>query len=137
MSRYKDCIVFLLAKAYQKAHAATARTFKPMGLTPSQQLLLEAVFEEEGMTAGEISARLRLDSATLSGVLDRMADSGWITKTPDEKDRRFLRVYPTPKAREVEEALNQRIDQLNDELLAEFSLEEKLLFKRLLKGMAE
>jgi hypothetical protein len=80
MLKYEDCIVFNLAKAYQSAHSRMAALFKPHGLTPIQALVLQAISEQEGQSASEISKRLLLDNATLSGVLDRLADGGWVER---------------------------------------------------------
>ena len=71
MTQYEDCIIFLLAKAYQKAHGNFKEHLLPYGMTPVQHLILETLWEEEGLTASEIGKRLVLDNATLSGVLDR------------------------------------------------------------------
>ena len=69
---YQDCVVYLLAKAYQRAHAVAKRRLSAYGLTPIQQLVLAAVHEEEGISASDLGKKLTLDPATLSGVLDRM-----------------------------------------------------------------
>ncbi len=65
-----------------------------------QGLVLHALYEEEGLSAGELGKRLALDSATLSGVLDRMAESGWIIKNAVKEDRRVLNIQLTDKSRQ-------------------------------------
>ncbi len=84
---YNDCIIFLLAKAYQKAHGHFRNRMFTYGLTPIQYLILEALWEEEGLSAKTIGEKLVLDGATLSGVLDRMEESGWIIKKTDLEHR--------------------------------------------------
>lgn len=135
MESYEDCIVFLLAKAYQKAHGNLKKRLHPHGLTPIQNLILEVLRQEDGLTAGDIGKRLVLDNATLSGVLDRLADRGWIEKRTDLKDKRLLRVYLTSKAKASKGQLRQERDQANEEILQSLSIEEKVLFKRLLKDV--
>ena len=76
MTQYEDCIIFLLAKAYQKAHGNFKRHLLPYGITSVQHLILEALWVEEGLTASEIGKRLVLDNATRSGILDRMSEKG-------------------------------------------------------------
>ena len=75
-----DCTIFLLAKAYQKAHGKFKARLRPFDLTNLQHLVLEGLWYEEGVTAAELGKLLVLDKATLSGVLDRMVESGWIRK---------------------------------------------------------
>lgn len=135
MDSLEDCTIFLLAKAYQRAHYIIKERLRPLGLTPLQQLILAVLQQEDGLSAGEIGQRLVLDSATLSGTMERMTDKGWITKDVDPNDRRALRVFLTPKARELEASLAQTRQEANQELLSGLSLEEKLLFKRLLRDL--
>jgi len=135
MPEYKDCVVFLLAKAYQKAHATLKKRVSEYGLTPIQVLVLEAIRLEEGVSAGEVGRRVLLDSATLSGVLDRLAERQWIVKETDSQDKRSLRIYLGEKAKESIHDIGRAREQANKDLLKGFSMEEKVLFKRLLRDM--
>jgi DNA-binding MarR family transcriptional regulator len=125
-----DCMVFLLAKAYQKAHAAFNSKLIPYSLTNLQHLVLEGLWYRQGMTAAELSKFLILDKATLSGVLERMARAGWIVKKPSRKDKRRLSIFTSPKADTLKQTLIKERKKANDEILKPFSLEERLLFKR-------
>ena len=76
-----------------------------------------------------------LDSATLSGVLERMAEKGWIVKETDNVDKRFIRIYLADKAKDMRPLLIEQREQANKEILGALSLEEKVLFKRLLRDV--
>jgi len=130
-----ECMVFLLGKAYQKAHSDFNRRLRPYGLTNMQHLVLEGLWYQPGMTATEISKLLILDKATLSGVLDRMAETGWIVKSPDPEDRRVQRIYPSEEADRLKPELIEKRKEANQEILEMFSPEERVLFKRLLRDM--
>jgi DNA-binding MarR family transcriptional regulator len=131
-----DCAIFLLAKAYQMAHGRFQEMLRPYALTNLQHLVLEGLWYTEGQTAAELGKLLVLDKATLSGVLDRMREAGWLTKRPDPQDRRVVRLFTTPKAEERKEELITLRRKANAQLLAGFSLEEQVLLKRLLKDLA-
>jgi DNA-binding MarR family transcriptional regulator len=135
MAVYEDCIIFLLAKAYQRAHGDLKRRLAPFGLTPVQHLILEALWEEDGISAGELGKRLSLDSATLSGVLDRLSESGWITKEPDPDDKRIHRIFLTGKGRSMHDVLLMKRKDSNEEILRGMTLEERVLLKRLLRDL--
>jgi len=135
MTQYEDCIIFLLAKAYQKAHGNFKRHLLPYGITPVQHLILEALWVEEGLTASEIGKRLVLDNATLSGILDRMSEKGWVLKATDNADKRFIRIYLTDKAKKLKPSILAEREKSNDEILGNLNLEEKVLLKRLLKDI--
>lgn len=135
MAKYTDCIIFLLAKAHQEAQSIFKRKLKPYGLTTVQHLILEALFRQDGRTAGDLVKNLTLDHATLSGVLDRMAEAGWITKEQDDSDKRYLRVHLTGKAEGVREQLVIERINANEEILENLNTEEKVLFKRFLRDL--
>ena len=135
MKTYDNCIIFLLAKAYQKAHGDFKRNLHAYGLTPIQHLILEVLWGEDGLSASDIGKKLVLDGATLSGVLDRLSAGGWIVKKPDKDDKRVMRNYLTPRSKELKPRLSEARDQTNEDLLKNFSVEEKLLLKRFLRDM--
>jgi DNA-binding MarR family transcriptional regulator len=135
MISFRDNIVFLIAKAHQQAQGFLKGQLKTFGLTPVQCLLLESLWEEEGISVGEIGRRLVLDTATLAGVLDRMVNAGWVRREVDSEDARVARVFLTEKAREATTELATTIGSTNNELLNKFSLEEKVLFKRFLRDI--
>lgn len=130
-----DCTIFLLAKAYQKAHGRFKALLKPYDLTNLQHLVLEGLWCRQETTAAELGKLLVLDKATLSGVLDRMLDSGWIMKSRDPDDGRVFRISTTPKAEALKNELIDLRIKANEELLAGFTHDEKVLFKRLLKDL--
>jgi len=130
-----DCTVFLLAKAFQKAHGLVKKRLKPFGLTNIQHLVLEGLWYQAGVTASELGKVLRLDKATLSGVLERMDEAGWIIKEQDANDKRVIRLHPSKQADELKTSLIEARQKANEELLVGFNLEEKVLLKRLLRDL--
>ena len=129
MLHYEDCIVFLLAKAYQKAHASLKKNLADYGLTPIQCLVVEALRDNAGISAGELGKKLVLDSATLSGVLDRLMERGWIIKETDEADRRSLRIYLAEEAKALNVPISEKRQAANDQIMSSLSVEEKILLK--------
>jgi DNA-binding MarR family transcriptional regulator len=132
-----DCTIFLLAKAYQKAHGLFKTVLKPYGLTNLQHLVLEGLWYESGQTAAELGKLLIMDKATLSGVLDRMSDAGWIEKRPDPDDRRVVRLFPSRFAEKQKAELIELRKKANEALLERFNAEEQVLLKRFLWDLME
>lgn len=97
--------------------------------------MLEALWYQEGFTAAELGKFLVLDKATLSGVLDRLAEAGWIRKEADPDDGRVVRLYPAEKANEIKDELIMLRRAANEKLLSGFSPEEQVLLKRFLKDL--
>ncbi len=130
-----DCTFFFLAKAHQKAHGLLKKKLIPYGLTNMQHLILEGIWYEEGVTATELGKLLILDKATLSGIIDRLYDGNWIEKKPDKDDKRVFRLYPSEKANNLKEELIDVRREGNEILLEDFTMEEKIIFKRLLRSL--
>jgi DNA-binding MarR family transcriptional regulator len=137
MHQYDDCIVFLLAKAYQRAHGVMKKHLTSYNITPIQHLVLEALWLTEGCSARELGQLLALDGATLSGVLDRLSESGWIKKETDPSDKRALRILLTPKGWDMKEELRGHRREANEEILTGLTLEERVLLKRLLRDIRD
>lgn len=135
MINYRNVILFMLSKANQKVYGTFKSWLQPYGLTPMQALVLHALYEEEGLAAGELGKNLSLDSATLSGVLERMEGSGWIIRNPFKDDRRVLTIKLTDKARQCRNKFLKESEELHKEVLSVFSTEERLLFIRMLKDL--
>lgn len=130
-----DCTFFFLAKAHQKAHGLLKKKLAPYGLTNMQHLILEGIWYQKGATAAELGKLLILDKATLSGIIDRLEDGGWIEKRPDKTDKRVFRLYPSGKANTLKDELIEVRKKGNDRLLSDFTMEETIIFKRLLRSL--
>jgi DNA-binding MarR family transcriptional regulator len=130
-----DCTIFLLAKAYQKAHGRFKAMLRPYDLTNLQHLVLEGLWYRQGASAADLGKLLILDKATLSGILDRMIHAGWIRKERNPDDKRLYRLFTTEKANHVRQELIGLRVRANKELLSGFSDEERVVFKQMLREL--
>lgn len=86
---------------YAAAHsfAQAYRPFlDPVGLTYPQYLVLLELWERDNQTVRELGEPLFLDSGTLTPMLRRMEEAGWVRRRPDPEDGRAVRVTLTAKA---------------------------------------
>ncbi len=81
----------------------------------------------------DIEERFQLSHPTVSGILSRLEQKGFIEMQPDEKDRRCKRIYVLPKGRELEETMHQTIHTTEDQMVQGFTEEEMEQFESLLK----
>ena len=75
---------------------------KPLGLTYTQYILFLVLWERDGLTVGEICRRLRLDSGTLSPIIKKLRDRGYIEKQQSASDERSFIITLTKKGRELQ-----------------------------------
>jgi len=64
-----------------------------------------------------------------------MVESGWIVKKPDLEDRRVQRIYISDKADSFKDRLINERTQANKDLLSNFTMEESIILKRLLRDI--
>ena len=131
----RDCSVFLLGKAYQRAHGEFKKLLEPFGLTNLQHLVIEALVHEPGLTAGELGRILILDKATLSGVIQRLEESGWLEKRADGDDGRVQRLYPLEKSVEIAAEMATARKSFDRRFLSDLTPGERSTFKRLLREL--
>lgn len=86
---------------YAATHAIT-RVYRPMlaefGLTYPQYIVLLVLFERAESTVNGIAEALRLDAATVTPLLKRLADAGWVSRERSRTDERVVVVRLTSKA---------------------------------------
>lgn len=92
-----------LCFALYSTSLAMTKLYKPLldqlGLTYPQYLAMLALWEQDGVTVGELGARLCLDSGTLTPLLKRLEAGGWIARTRAADDERRVLVTLTPEGR--------------------------------------
>jgi DNA-binding MarR family transcriptional regulator len=119
MDRVENCISFLVGKAAQQISRRAREKLSAWGVTPPQYAVLRVLWEQDGQSGAAIGARLVIDSATITGVIDRLAGTGLIERRADGGDRRVHRLFLTPQGRALREPLDAAMDQLNAEVDAE------------------
>lgn len=81
----------------------------------------------------DIEERYQLSHPTVSGILSRLEQKGFVEMRPDEHDRRCKRIYALPKGLELNETMHQTIHATEDKMVQDFTDEEKEQFQALLK----
>jgi DNA-binding MarR family transcriptional regulator len=89
---------------------------KKLDLTSSQAEVLDFLFrcDEEEVTQRDIEKALSLKNPTVTGILKRMEEKGFVMILPSEKDKRCKNVYLTEQAFDIEkkmEAVRRKIDK--------------------------
>ncbi|WP_198174134.1 MarR family winged helix-turn-helix transcriptional regulator [Mesorhizobium xinjiangense] len=117
MDRIEECISFQLGKAYQQITRRAREALAMHGITPVQYATLCVLWERDGLSCADLCARLILDSATMTGIVDRLETAGCVERRrgPDG-DRRLSRVYLTASGNTLREPLQAAMDAMNREI---------------------
>jgi DNA-binding MarR family transcriptional regulator len=92
-------VCFALAVASRSVIGVYRPLLEPLQLTHPQYLVMLALWERSPRSVKDISASLRLDPATLSPLLKRLAALGYLTRQRSSKDERMLVVELTDAGR--------------------------------------
>ncbi|MBQ1490735.1 MAG: MarR family transcriptional regulator [Blautia sp.] len=70
---------------------------KPLGLTYTQYVTFMVLWEKDGISIGELGQTLYLDSGTLTPLLKKMEEKGYVTRSRSAKDERVVTIHLTEK----------------------------------------
>lgn len=91
---------------YGAANRVT-RLYRPLldalGLTYPQYLAMMVLWEEDGLTVGEISSRLLTDPGSLTPLLKRLEAEGLLSRTRSREDERVVVVELTDTGRALQD----------------------------------
>jgi DNA-binding MarR family transcriptional regulator len=76
---------------------------KKLNLTYTQYIVMLVLWENDGITVGEICKKLMLDSGTLSPLLKKMSSLGYLEKQHSKDDERSVLIYLTEQGRALQE----------------------------------
>lgn len=132
----------LVFQQLQVAHtalfrAADQRTRAELGLTSSQLAVLFTLHREDGQPISKIANELAMGKSSLTGLIDRMCDRGFVRRSTSVLDGRVTNVYLEPPGQRAVEFGILETKRFNRELLAPFSLEEQDTIQRFLQHLSE
>ncbi len=128
----QNCIFFRLANAGKKAGRFWKQKVAAYGVTGVQAMVLGFLLEEDRITSVELSKRTKLDTATITGVLDRLESEGYISRKAYEGDRRAISINLTENGKDIALQTSSIIDEANKSYLGNLTHEETLILKSLL-----
>ncbi len=71
---------------------------KKIEITPEQWVVMYYLWQEDGLSIGEIASRSKKDFANITRIVDRLKSQGYVTKRKNRKDGRSYNVFMLSKA---------------------------------------
>jgi len=102
-----------------------------------QGRILYVLWQEDNLPIVELSKRTGLAKTTLTSMLDRLENSGFLTRVFDKSDRRRVRIAITDMARSMRDKYNQVSDDMNKIFYKGFSEDEILQFESYLEKILD
>lgn len=143
MSRQREAGILIA-----KIHQLTGRIFnqklkdnKLDKLNPAQGRIMFVLWNKNSLPIHELSKETQLSKSTLTSMLDRLEEAGYIKRTPSKTDRRKIIINLIKVDKEFEQNYINVSNEMLNLFYNDFSEEEIDLFesflKRLLNNLVE
>ncbi len=96
-------LCFPLYAAARKITGLYTPFLKPLGLTYTQYIVFLVLWEQDDIPVGKLCEKLMLDSGTLSPVLKKIEQSGYIKKSRSGSDERVVIISLTEQGKKLQE----------------------------------
>lgn len=104
---------FLIAKIHQLAGRIFNRMLKDHRITElntAQGRIMFVLWQNDGIPISELAIKTGLGKSTLTGMLDRLEETGFLYRAPSPDDRRRILIFRTEKDKSFQ-ALYIRVSQ--------------------------
>lgn len=123
----------LFFRLWRATHMRTADELGSIGLTPALFALLNVIGAREGANQQELGSTLGIDRSTMVSLIDQLEGAGLAKRRPSTTDRRAREIASTPKGRRTLQRARELISQVEDEILAGLTADQRTELLALLR----
>lgn len=107
---------FLIAKIHQVGGRIFSRLLREaeIEINPAQGRILFVLWRNDGVTIQELAKQTSLGKSTLTSMLDRLEEAGFIQRIRSTKDRREILIQRTEKDKAFQKAYEAVSQQMRD-----------------------
>lgn len=111
------------------------RLLKTLGITASQCAVLDYLFRssEEAVNQRDIEKALSLRNPTVTGLLKRLDDKGYILSVPSDRDKRCKNIYLTEKAYDIQRRMEADRKKIDKKFTLGMNKKEKAALEKMLE----
>jgi MarR family transcriptional regulator for hemolysin len=106
--------LFTMGELHRLVRAYADKQASRYGMTRAQWAVLAKVERSEGLKQSELAEQMDMQPITLTRLIDKLCEHGWIERRDDDTDRRVNRLYLRKTAR----PLLAKLAELRSELTA-------------------
>lgn len=122
----------LLPRLFRDASRAFSRRFEQRtrdhGLSTTQWRLLGTILRDGPMTQAALADRLDVEPISVSRLIDRMEQAGWVRRDPHPDDRRARLIVATELAVQAATPVRHIADDIAAEALSHLTEDERRAF---------
>jgi DNA-binding MarR family transcriptional regulator len=130
---------FLISKIHRLSGRVFARMLREydIEINPAQGRILFVLWREDGIPIRELANRTSLGKSTLTSMLDRLEEAGYIARERSESDRRVVLVRRTDKDRAAQAAYERVSAAMSGVFYRDLSDDEIGTFERTLERILD
>jgi DNA-binding MarR family transcriptional regulator len=128
---------YLIRDANRAFQRLLEKRIAPHGVTRGQWYFLRVLWEEDGLSQRELSARVGMMEPTTVIALRGMEKAGLVRRARSTDDKRITKVHLTPKARKLRDRLLKLSQSVNDRGAEGIDAAELREFRRVIARMTE
>ncbi|MDQ3799308.1 MAG: MarR family transcriptional regulator [Acidobacteriota bacterium] len=129
----KDSLSFLFTQISNTHRASLEKLMCEIGLHAGQVFVLNSLWETDGQSQADLVRALQVSPPTITNMVARMAEAGFVELRKCGKDARLMRVYLTEKGAQIKSKVEEQWRKLEESMFSELSEPEKMMFSLLLK----
>jgi DNA-binding MarR family transcriptional regulator len=128
---------FLVHDVSRVRRRVVDRALKPLGVTRSQGWVLAFLSRSDGMSQVALADELDLGKVALGQLIDRLEKTGFVSRRPDDEDRRVKRAYLTKRSHALIARIRESAGVTEKEILEKIEPADLRGSVRALRGMKE
>ena len=130
-------VAFLLSQLGGQSAREWQRRLAREALEPREVMLFRFVALADGHSQREVAAAIGLPASRIVGLVDRLAERGWVERRSRAGDRRTRTLHVTPAGRAVLDRIAAVSAEHEAALTRGISPEERVVLRDLLERLAE
>ncbi|NGZ76206.1 MarR family winged helix-turn-helix transcriptional regulator [Saccharibacillus alkalitolerans] len=128
-------LTHLFIRTLRAHHSRMHVAHQSLDIHPGQAPLFFILSDQEGLNQKELAERMHIKPATLTVMLSRLEQAGFVERFSDPADQRIWRVRLTPGGRDISRRVRAAVEELDAVTFDSFTPEERDQFRRLMNKM--
>ncbi|WP_157254341.1 MarR family winged helix-turn-helix transcriptional regulator [Nonomuraea typhae] len=126
-----ETLTYALIKITKVHRYRVAAELSKLGLHVGQEMLLNQLWREDGLSQGELIARLGVEPPTVTKTIQRLERAGFVRREPDPMRPRLSHVHLTEAGRALRAPVEEIWERNDREVLAQLEPEDRKTLVRL------
>jgi len=106
-------------------------------ISPAQGRILFVLWNKDGISIQELAKKTSLGKSTLTSMLDRLEQAGFVKRVPSKEDRRTILIKLTEKDRECQDLYTKITNEKTALFYKGFTSKEIVVFENYLQRVLD